>query len=72
MSRGFHQDEIDDGSNVLVHFDEIKAETEAAIFIVVDDEKIWLPKSQIAHLDHGAGELWIPLWLAEKKSLEYE
>lgn len=65
----------DDGTNVLVRFDGVQAETEKAVCIVLDAtdyEGVWIPRSQIAHIDEDAGELWIPLWFAEKKGLDYE
>ena len=62
----------DDGSNVRVRFDGVEAETDAAYLLSVDGEEVWIPKSQIAHMDDSAGELWIPLWLAEKKELDYD
>jgi hypothetical protein len=65
--------DCDDGSNVLVRFESIGARSSKAVKICVDvDEDVWLPESQIAHLDEDAGEVWIPLWLAEKKGLEYQ
>lgn len=51
--------------------DRIVKETDRATLIAVGDEEVWLPESQIAAID-AAGEVWIPLWLAEKKGLEYE
>lgn len=65
----------DDGGNVLVRFDHAASETDKAhrlALSVVDAEGVWLPKSQIAHIDFEAGEVWIPLWLAEKKGLDYD
>lgn len=65
----------DNGDNVLVRFHDARHETASAhlLAIAADDvEGVWLPKSQIAHIDLDAKEVWIPLWLAEKKGLEYE
>jgi hypothetical protein len=64
----------DNGDNVLVRFLEVRAETGSALLLRVsedDAEDAWIPKSQIAHIDLDANEVWIPLWLAEKKGLEY-
>ena len=65
----------DNGENVLVRFHHAKHETEKAHWLALtieDEEGVWLPKSQIAHLDFSTSEVWIPLWLAEKKGLDYE
>lgn len=62
----------DDGNNVLVKFDRVAHETETAILIEVDDSSEWIPKSQIACVDEELKEMWIPLWLAEKKGLDYD
>ena len=65
----------DDGNNVRVQVHEQDGESDKAcrFLVAVDDiAGTWIPKSQIAHYDDDAGELWIPLWLAEKKGLEYE
>lgn len=69
---GFHRDDIDNGDNVLVRFDEVKHETDGAFLIVVDEEEVWIPKSQVAHVDHAKGEMWLPLWLAESKGVGFE
>jgi len=49
---------------------DLVTETEMAILIDYDDEKIWLPKSQI---DYGyeKGSFWVevPEWLAEEKEM---
>ena len=65
----------DEGSNVLVRFHHARHESEKAhllMFSADDEQGIWFPKSQIAHLDLDANEVWIPLWLAEKKGLDYD
>ena len=65
----------DDGTNVLVRFYEIERRTDLAHLVLLtpeDEDGVWIPESQIAAIDTGLGELWIPLWLAEKKGLEYE
>lgn len=63
----------DDGENVMVPLQRIKAETDKAYLVMLeqgDGEEVWLPKSQVAFIDQG--EVWIPLWLAEKKGIDYE
>ena len=65
----------DDGMNVLVRFDSIEGRRKKAYRLRIDPydgPEIWIPKSQVASIDEDAGEVWIPLWLAEKKGLEYE
>ncbi len=64
----------DDGDNVLVGFDRVMSETEKAKLLAIspdDAQGVWIPSSQIASIDADAGEVWIPLWLAEAKGLEY-
>ena len=67
----------DDGENVLVRFHEFKGKTpsgKAYLFSLTAEasENLCLPKSQVAHIDTDTGEVWIPLWLAENKGLDYE
>ncbi len=68
--------ECDNGTNVLVRFHEIVRRTDKAVLISIeeddDDTSVWIPESQIAMIDTGLGEVWIPLWLAEEKGLEYD
>jgi len=67
--------EVDNGSNVLVRFHEIKHDTGKATLLLLtpsDTQGVWIPNSQIAHIDDDTGEVWIPLWLAEKNGMEYE
>jgi len=65
----------DDGENVVIRFHEIKSESPKAYLIALspdDYHGTWIPKSQVANIDHEASEVWIPLWLAEKKGLDYD
>jgi len=65
----------DDGHNVLVRFHHVVEYSAKAMRIAItvsDLPGIWIPKSQIAHHDTETHEIWIPMWLAEKKGLEYE
>lgn len=52
----------------VIKFDELDRETEAAYLIVIDDEKIWLPKSQ-ARIYEKSKKIYIPEWLALEKGL---
>ena len=54
---------------VVIDFDEIKHETELAYLFVIDDNEVWLPKSQCLTLDVEAREVEIPEWLAVDKGL---
>lgn len=64
----------DDGQNVLIRFHHLEAQTEKAWKVALNSGPgaMWIPKSQIAHLDKGKHEMWIPLWLAEKNGLAYQ
>ena len=61
--------------NVLVVFDHVSAVTEKAYCIALNGSGIhdgmWIPKSQIAHIDKSKGEMYIPEWLAEKRGLSF-
>jgi len=66
---------IDNGTNVLVRFKEVVTRTDKAVKFSTPMgvlSEFWLPKSMIAHLDEEKGEVWIPLWLAEKRGIKYE
>ena len=51
------------------------AETEAAILVQIDDEEVWIPRSQLHPEDNevrevgDVGELVITEWIAEEKGL---
>lgn len=53
---------------VEISFDELKYETDAAFLVVIDDEKVWLPKSQV-ELHETSGIVAMPEWLAIEKDL---
>lgn len=65
----------DKQQNVLVVFSHVSAMTEKAYRIALNDkgihEGMWIPKSQIAHIDKSKGEMYIPEWLAEKCGLTF-
>lgn len=65
---------IDNGTNVLVRFHSVARETDAALLLSVspEDDGTWVPKSQVAHIDQAAGEVWMPLWIAVGKGFAYE
>ncbi len=67
--------EPDNGNNLLVRFDRLVSETPKALLVATGgegDDEVWIPKSQVASLDVDTGEVWLPLWLAEKKGLQYD
>ena len=56
-----------------IDIDRIKIETDKAILVIIDDEEIWLPKSQIAY-DRNQDpdrvrEIAVSEWIAEQKGL---
>ena len=66
---------IDNGDNVVVSYHRLEADRPKAYRFTLsasDCDGVWIPKSQVAHIDEDAHEIWIPLWLAEKKGLEYD
>ena len=54
--------------DIAIDFDELEQETEAAFLVVIDDEKIWLPKSQVRMYPKGK-KVFVPEWLAQSKGL---
>jgi hypothetical protein len=44
-------------------------EADAAILIVLDEEKYWIPRSQIIDHDEAGNAIEIPEWLAIEKEL---
>jgi len=72
---GSKQYVFDDGSYVLILFEEILAETDKAVLVRISKEdriKEWIPRSQIGDLNTDTKELWITQWIAEQKGLEHE
>jgi hypothetical protein len=53
----------------------VEAESEKAILVEIEGEKVWVPKSQISDDSEvyskasGGGELVVTRWWAEKKGL---
>lgn len=47
-------------------------ETEKAFCVVVNDQNVWLPKSQISDfkVENDIASFWCPMWLITEKSLE--
>lgn len=59
---------------VEIDIDGIKIKTEKAILVIIDDEEIWLPKSQIeydedVHNPDGTNVITVTEWIAEQKGL---
>jgi len=63
-SQDSSQDELVD-----IDYEEHVHETPEAHLFVVEDEKVWIPKSQLEHWDPGQNTFTIPEWLAEVKGL---
>jgi hypothetical protein len=67
----------DDGREGTVSFDveAVEAETERAILVEIEGEKVWVPKSQITEDSEvyskksGGGELIVTRWWAEQQGL---
>lgn len=54
---------------VEVTYDEHEHETPDAHLFIIDDEKVWIPKSQMEDWDPNHKTFEIPEWLAEEKGL---
>lgn len=60
----------------MVQFDDVVAiaDTPAAVLCVIEDDKVWIPRSQIAkgsevQNNEDEGSLLITKWIAKKKGL---
>lgn len=63
-----------DGDPVEIDYDEIVAETKAAVLFRVptyedETEEMWIPKSQLIEHDEDACTFEIPEWLAREKGM---
>ncbi len=58
---------------VSIQYDELidSRETDKAYLFHIDDEEVWLPKSQVEDIRETENVVCIPLWLAKKKGLNY-
>ena len=62
--------ECDDDSDVVdIHYDKIVGQSDAAILVEVEEEEIWIPKSQINDVDLKKHVLTIKEWIAIEKDL---
>jgi len=52
---------------VEIFFDSVDYETDHAYLLVIDDQKVWIPKSQSRLVEPGVME--VPEWLAIEKVL---
>ena len=55
-------------TDTRIEFDKLEKETDDAYLIVIDDEQIWLPKSQV-RMYPNTEKVYVPDWLALKKGL---
>ena len=64
--------EIGNNELVSVQYDElvVSRETLKAYLFIIDDEEVWLPKSQVEDIRETECVVDIPLWLAKAKGLE--
>ena len=61
-----------DNELVSIQYDEIidRRETALAYLFIIDDEEVWLPKSQVEDIRETENVVDIPLWLAKKKGFK--
>lgn len=62
---------------VHVEVERVIRETDAAFKVLIDDEEVWLPKSQIADADdYKPGDtnctMSITEWIAKEKGIEHD
>jgi hypothetical protein len=60
---------------VRVEYDDILRATEKAVQILIDDEEIWMPTSQLdadysERVGQGAGHMYVTEWIAREKELD--
>ena len=72
----WNDDWVDEDEPVSIEFKQIKARTDLAILVVIDNEEHRLPLSQVEDLamnENGpfdkSGSCVIPQWLADEKGL---
>lgn len=59
---------------VKVEYDDIIKATDKAVLVLIDDEEIWMPSSQIdadysKNVGLGAGSMYVTEWIANEKGL---
>lgn len=65
----------DDYEDWEVDFDVVVRSTDKAFLVVIENEEIWLPKSQVDlsfNDDAQSGSVVMPMWLARSKELTDE
>ena len=56
--------------NLSIEVDSIEHETDDALLVVFEGEKVWLPLSLVSRIDKGPNPaVTIPEWLAVKKGM---
>lgn len=55
--------------DAVIDYDVELRETPAAFLFLIDDNEVWVPKSQIVEHDTRRSRITIPQWLAEEKEL---
>ncbi len=63
---------MDGNDLVSIEYDELidSRETLKAYLFIIDDEEVWLPKSQVEDIRETEKVVDIPLWLAKAKGLQ--
>ncbi len=62
-------------STVTFQVERVEAETDKALLVDIEGEKVWVPKSMIADesevfsKEHGDGDLIVSAWWAERRGL---
>jgi len=59
---------------VKVEYDDILRATEKAVLVLIDDDEIWLPNSQLDadysdSVGKGSGHMFVTEWIAQEKEL---
>ena len=59
---------------IKVEYDDILRATDKAVLVLIDDEELWLPNSQIdadysKEVGQGAGSMHVTEWIANEKGL---
>ena len=67
--RCYDCNEIYNNEELPIVYQELDGENEKCWFVVINKEKVTLPKSQCT-LDKESSKVYVPRWLAEKKEID--
>jgi hypothetical protein len=59
---------VSDRERLRIEYEEIEEETDKAWLLLVEEDSVWLPKSQCS-IDEDRNLIYVPVWLAEQKEL---